>query len=103
MARSTHTKPFLTSTALFFISLAAGLPVLIGLSFLAALFLRSALAAAFLAAIVAAAFLPAGRKSQAFRHARVWDAWRRHFRLRASVPTLPYVDPAKNYMVVMVS
>lgn len=84
-------------------SLAATVPVLIGLSLLATLFLRSAIAALFLVTIAAASSLPAGSKSQQFRHSRVWDAWRRHFRLRASVPTLPYVDPAKNYMVVMVS
>ena len=56
-------------------------------------------AAAGLAAFALLAALPAGRKSQAFRHARVWDWWRRHYRLRAVVPALPYVDPSRRYLI----
>ena len=48
----------------------------------------------------AATAAPAGGISQRFRHARVWDCWRRYFNLRAAVPEIPYVDPSRRYIVV---
>jgi len=83
-------------------SAAALLPVALAAALLAALLLRSAAAALFLATVALLTALPPGGKSQRFRHARVWDSWRRHFRLRAVVPALPYCDPGRHYMVVMV-
>ena len=86
------------SLAAFFLG-AVGLPLAVTGAMLWALTFRSALAASFVALFALLAALPPGSKSQAFRHGRVWDAWRRHFGLRAVVPPLPYTKPGSRYMI----
>ena len=35
---------------------------------------------------------------EAFLHHRIWDTWRRYFRVRGIVPPPPYCKPDKHYM-----
>lgn len=81
-------------------SLAAFLPILILGSVVGAVFFRSPAAALILALFAAAAALPAGTMNQKFRHAKVWDCWRRYFGLRGVTPEIPYLDQSKRYIVV---
>lgn len=79
---------------------AALIPVLFLGGLIAAVFFRQAWGALVVALFAAATAAPAGAISQRFRHARVWDCWRRYFSLRAAVPEIPYVDPGRRYIVV---
>ena len=92
-----HAGAVLTLAA-FFLG-AVGLPLGAAAAALWALLARSPVAAALVALFCLAAALPPGSKSQAFRHAGVWDWWRRHFGLRAVVPPLPYTTPGTRYLV----
>lgn len=79
---------------------AALIPVVFLAGLFAAVFFRQAWGALVIALLAAATAAPAGGISQRFRHARVWDCWRRYFNLRAAVPEIPYVDPNRRYIVV---
>ena len=79
---------------------AALIPVLFLSGLVAAIVFRQAWGALVVAFFAAATAAPAGVISQRFRHARVWDCWRRYFGLRAAVPEVPYVDPSRRYIVV---
>lgn len=35
---------------------------------------------------------------EAFLHHRIWDTWRRYFRIRGIVPSSPYCKPGKPYI-----
>jgi hypothetical protein len=75
------------------------LPLVAAALALTTLYTRNPATAAAVALIVALGALPPGHKSDWFRNARVWDAWRRHFSLRAVVPPLPYIRPHTRYLV----
>lgn len=79
---------------------AALIPLVFLAGLVAAVFFRQAWGALIIAFFAAAIAAPAGAISQRFRHARVWDCWRRYFRLRAACPEIPYIDPSRRYIVV---